>query len=196
MRRTFSISPSRSIAGMAHSSPMVSAEICWKAATNPLTLSSVDPAFGVGDKRDGELVHPGIAGERAAGELRQLPVVAARQALPYLADVLLDHVVVVQQPLTGGARRRRRPRAAVSPTCASSRMRCVSFSRARSGAVCQTGAARGGARSWRPRARARRAARRRAARRGWARRAVPLGRRTPAKKNAKGIGAAESRKFG
>jgi len=36
-------------------------------------------------------------------QLRQFPVVAARQALPHLADVLLHHVVVVEQPFTGGA---------------------------------------------------------------------------------------------
>jgi hypothetical protein len=39
----------------------------------------------------------------AARELRQLAVIAAGQTLPDLADVFLDDVVVVQQPLTRGA---------------------------------------------------------------------------------------------
>ena len=38
MRRTFSISPSRSMAGIAHSSPMVSVETCWNAWTKLVTL--------------------------------------------------------------------------------------------------------------------------------------------------------------
>jgi hypothetical protein len=55
------------------------------------------------DQGDGQLVDPGIAGQMAARQLGQLAVIAAGQTLPDLADVLLDDVVVVQQPLTRGA---------------------------------------------------------------------------------------------
>jgi hypothetical protein len=55
------------------------------------------------DQGDGQLVDPGVTGQGTAGQLRELPVVATRQALPHLADVLLHDVVVVEQPLTGGA---------------------------------------------------------------------------------------------
>ena len=71
----------------------------------PADVLEVDPPFGVRDQGDGQLVDPRVAGQRAAGQLGQLAVVAARQALADLADVLLDHVVVVEQPLAGGARR-------------------------------------------------------------------------------------------
>ena len=56
-------------------------------------------AFGVRDQRDRQLVHPRITGQRPGGQLGQLAVVAARQALAHLADVLLHHVEVVEQPL-------------------------------------------------------------------------------------------------
>ena len=40
MRRTLSIRPSRSMAGMAHSSPITSGRTCWKALRNRSTFSS------------------------------------------------------------------------------------------------------------------------------------------------------------
>jgi hypothetical protein len=45
--------------------------------------------------------HPRIARERSGGQLRQLPVVAGRQIVANLADLLFDEVVVVEQPLRG-----------------------------------------------------------------------------------------------
>ena len=63
----------------------------------------LDPGLGVGDEGDRDLVHPRVARDRAGGELGQLAVVAAGQALADLEDVLLDHVDVVQQPLAGRA---------------------------------------------------------------------------------------------
>jgi hypothetical protein len=57
----------------------------------------------VGDEGNGDLVDPRVAGQRSGGELGQLPVVAARQALTDLEDVLLDDVEIVEQPLAGGA---------------------------------------------------------------------------------------------
>ena len=104
MRRTLSIRPSRSIAGIAHSSPIESGrDLLERAPTKQSTFSSVDAPLGVRDQRDRQLVDARIAGERSAGELRQLAVVAARQALAHLADVLLDDVEVVEQPLAGRA---------------------------------------------------------------------------------------------
>ena len=62
-----------------------------------------DPAFTVRDQRDAQLVDPRIPGQRTATQHGQLPVVAPWQALPHLIHVLLDDVVVVQQPLARGA---------------------------------------------------------------------------------------------
>src|SRR5690606_16725054 len=69
----------------------------------PARIGEVDPAFGVRNERDDQLVHPRISGQRSAGELGQLAVIPAREALPHLADVLLHHMVVVEEPLAGGA---------------------------------------------------------------------------------------------
>ena len=77
MRRTLSISPSRSIAGIAHSSPIVSAVTSWNAATNSSTFSrSMRPSV-CADQRDRDLVDARIARQRPARELGQLAVVAA-----------------------------------------------------------------------------------------------------------------------
>ncbi len=64
-----------------------------------LDVLEVDPPLGVRDQGDRQLVDARVAGERPARQLGQLAVVAARQALAHLADVLLHHVVVVEQPL-------------------------------------------------------------------------------------------------
>ena len=58
-------------------------------------------AVGVRDEGPGEAEDARIAGERPVGELRQLAVVAGRQVVADLADLLLDEVVVVEQPLGG-----------------------------------------------------------------------------------------------
>jgi mannose-6-phosphate isomerase-like protein (cupin superfamily) len=57
----------------------------------------------VRDQRDRELVDPGVPGEAALRELRQLAVVATGETLADLADVLLDDVEVVEQPVAGGS---------------------------------------------------------------------------------------------
>ena len=74
-----------------------------KRADEQIDVARVDPPLGVGDERDRELVDARIARERPAGELRQLAVVAAGEALAHLADVLLDDVEVVEQPLARGS---------------------------------------------------------------------------------------------
>ncbi len=58
-------------------------------------------AVGMGDIGPGEAEHPGIAGERPLGELRQLPVIARRQVIADLADLFLDEMIIVQQPFGG-----------------------------------------------------------------------------------------------
>ena len=59
----------------------------------------VEMAVGVRDEGPGQPEHARVAGERAARELGQLAVVAGRQVVADLAHLLLDEVVVVQQPL-------------------------------------------------------------------------------------------------
>ena len=58
----------------------------------------IEVAVGVRDEGPGEAEHARIAGERARGQFRQLAVVAGRQVVADLADLLLDQVVVVEQP--------------------------------------------------------------------------------------------------
>ncbi len=72
-----------------------------KGAEKELDVPFVDATFGVRDEGDGDLVHARIAGQRADRELGQLAVIAAREALCHVADVLLDHVEVVEEPLAG-----------------------------------------------------------------------------------------------
>jgi hypothetical protein len=67
-----------------------------------LDIVQVDAAFGVRDERDRQLVDARVSGERSIGEHRQLAVVAAREALVDLPDVLAHHVEVVQQPFARG----------------------------------------------------------------------------------------------
>src|SRR5690606_10954096 len=67
----------------------------------PIQDLHVHPSFGVRDQRDGELIDTGVAGEPAAGELRQFVVEAGGETLPHRADVLAHHVEVVQEPLAG-----------------------------------------------------------------------------------------------
>ena len=62
-----------------------------------------DVAFGVRDQLDRYFVHARIIRQRAVRELRQLLIVAAREIRSYLPDVLLHDVVIVEQPLAGGA---------------------------------------------------------------------------------------------
>ena len=66
-------------------------------------VGEVDATLAVRDQGDGQLVHPGVAGERAGPKLGELPVVAPRQALAHLGDVLHHDVVVVQEPFARGA---------------------------------------------------------------------------------------------
>ena len=55
----------------------------------------------MGDKGPGDAEDPGISRERPLRQFRQLAVVAGRQIIADLADLLLDHVVIVEQPFGG-----------------------------------------------------------------------------------------------
>ena len=69
MRRTFSIRPRRSIAGMAHSSPMRERGDFLERGDEQIDVAQVHPALAVRDERDRQLVDPRIsrrAGRRSA----------------------------------------------------------------------------------------------------------------------------------
>jgi hypothetical protein len=55
----------------------------------------------VADQGGRDLVHARVAREVARGELRKLGVVVVREAFANLAQVLLDDVRVVEQPIAG-----------------------------------------------------------------------------------------------
>ena len=62
---------------------------------------ALETRVGVGDQADRELVDAGQPLERALREPRQLDAVVGRQVLSDLDDLVLDQVVVVEQPLAG-----------------------------------------------------------------------------------------------
>ena len=57
-----------------------------------------EAAVGVCNQRPAEAVHPRIAAQRSARQLRQLSVIAGRQITPDRTDVRVDDVEVVLQP--------------------------------------------------------------------------------------------------
>ena len=59
----------------------------------------LQPTVGVRDIRPGKLEDPRVADERTGGELRELAIVGRRKVLTDLADLFLDDVEVVEQPL-------------------------------------------------------------------------------------------------
>jgi hypothetical protein len=66
----------------------------------------VEQAVGVGHVGPGHAEHPRIAGKGTGGQFGQLSVVTARQVGPNLANLGLNHIEVVDQPLGGGRNRR------------------------------------------------------------------------------------------
>ena len=60
-------------------------------------------ALAVADQGDRQLVNARVARQGTRGELGKLAVVASRQGLVDLADVLLNDVEVVEQPLPRGS---------------------------------------------------------------------------------------------
>ena len=59
-------------------------------------------AVGMGDEGPGDAENPRIAGERPLGQFRQLAIVARRQIVADLADLLFDQVIVVEHPFSSG----------------------------------------------------------------------------------------------
>jgi hypothetical protein len=53
------------------------------------------------DEGPGDAEDPWIASQRSVGQLRQLTIVAGRQVVADLANLLFDEVIVVEQPLAG-----------------------------------------------------------------------------------------------
>ena len=66
----------------------------------------IEAAVGVGDERPDQPEHARVADQRTVGELRKLAVISRRQIGTDFADLLLDEMVVVEQPL---GRRRNGP---------------------------------------------------------------------------------------
>ena len=62
----------------------------------------LEVSLGVRNQLDRQLVDARIAGERSGCQLRQLAIESARHARPDLANVLEDHIPVVEQPFAGG----------------------------------------------------------------------------------------------
>ena len=73
----------------------------------PTEHEAVEAAVGVRDERPGESEYSWKARQRADGEFWQLPVVTRRQVVVNLANLALDDVVVVVEPVR--CRRRRPP---------------------------------------------------------------------------------------
>ena len=74
---------------------------------------AIEVAVGVRDERPGQPEDARVSGERPVRELRQQAVEAGRQIVADLANLLVDEVEVVDQPLRGG-----RDRALFAHRCA------------------------------------------------------------------------------
>ena len=69
---------------------------------NRTSCDPIEAAVGVADQLQRHGVDPRHAGHLARRELGQLAVVPPRQVVPHAADLGLDQVEVVEQPLGGG----------------------------------------------------------------------------------------------
>ncbi len=101
-RRRFSISTMLNVIAMAHNSPIVRGCTTWYARTNRIRRFHIEAAVAVRDAGPCHAKDARIADERPVGELRQLAVETRRQVAVDLADLLFDHMIVVDQPLAGG----------------------------------------------------------------------------------------------
>jgi len=59
-------------------------------------------AVGVGDERPGQAEDPRVSGERSVQQLGQLAVETGREVDADLANLLLDHVKIIDQPVGRG----------------------------------------------------------------------------------------------
>jgi len=71
-------------------------------ADEPGKQLRVEATVRVGDECPGDPEHAWISGQRTLCKLGQLSVIARRQVVADLADLRLDDVVIVDQPLCGG----------------------------------------------------------------------------------------------
>ena len=69
----------------------------------PAQQLRIEAAVRVGDEGPDHPEDARISRERAAGELWQLPIVSGREVVADRPDLVLDHVVVVHQPLGRGS---------------------------------------------------------------------------------------------
>ena len=69
-------------------------------AHEPAQQLGIEVAVGVCDEGPRHAEHPRISRERTVDQLRQLPIVARRQCRADLADLPLDEVVIIDQPLS------------------------------------------------------------------------------------------------
>ena len=94
---------------IAHSSPIVSGCTRLVGAHQAPQALGVEAAVRVRDVRPGEAEDARVAREMAVGELGQLAVVVRGQVVADLAELLVDDVEVVDEPLGGRRDRARRP---------------------------------------------------------------------------------------
>ena len=60
----------------------------------------IEATVGMRDERPSHAEYPRVAGEGAIGELRQFSIVTGRQIDANLADLLLDDVIIIEQPFS------------------------------------------------------------------------------------------------
>ena len=70
-------------------------------AHGPPQAVRIEAAVGMRDVGPGETEDPGVAGQVPLGQFRELAVVVRRQVVVDLAKLLVDDVVVVDEPLRG-----------------------------------------------------------------------------------------------
>ena len=93
--------------GTAHSSPIVSGAAVLIALDVVEEVLAVEAGVGVVDEVEREGIDARVAGQWPVGQARQPRQVAGGEILDDLAELLLDDVEVVEQPLLRGTRSRR-----------------------------------------------------------------------------------------
>ena len=88
--------------GIAHSSPEPQRLYRLVRGDERPQAVAVHPAVGVGDQFQRDVVHPRQPGRRPAGQPGQFAAVPARQVPAGGPDLLLDQVIVVEEPLGRG----------------------------------------------------------------------------------------------
>ena len=89
----------RSVIATAHNSPMVSGCRRWQACTKRRNVPGSKRLSVWATKAQATPDTRGYPAIRAGGQLRQLPMVAARQIVVNFANLLFDDVIAIEQPL-------------------------------------------------------------------------------------------------